>query len=138
MRVTVQEKLQSVSGEKDGAGTPAEVNEVHLSGRVSGGIERRELPSGDGLVTFRLVVARSRRRGAPAGRAPGVDTIDIACWSASTRAVAARLEPGSGVAVDGSLRRRFFATSAGRASRYEVEAGRLRRVGPATQPDRPG
>lgn len=31
------------------------------------------------------------------------------------------------VEVDGSLRRRFFATGAGRVSRYEVEADRVRR-----------
>ena len=30
--------------------------------------------------------------------------------------------------VEGALRRRFFATGAGRASRYEVEAQRLRRL----------
>lgn len=104
----------------------APANEVHLIGRVSGEPESRELPSGDTLVQFRVVVPRPPRRGAP--RSATVDTIDVACWSARARGSAGRLTPGDLVAVDGSLRRRFFATASGRASRYEVEALRVRRV----------
>ncbi|MEE6286437.1 single-stranded DNA-binding protein [Georgenia sp. MJ173] len=99
-------------------------NTVSLVGRVSGEVTEHELPSGDHVANFRLVVPRPES--SPAGRAT-VDTIDVACWSARTRRTAARLTEGTVVAVDGSLRRRFFATSAGRASRYEVEAVRLRR-----------
>ncbi len=117
----------------------AAANRVHLLGRVSADPQHREMPSGDLLVQFRLVVPRpperSRRRAAPADGAgsparavPGVDTIDVACWSGRTRASAGRLHEGDTVEVDGSLRRRFFATGAGRASRYEVEAQRVRRV----------
>ncbi|HLT83709.1 MAG TPA: single-stranded DNA-binding protein [Phototrophicaceae bacterium] len=99
-------------------------NAVSLVGRVSGEVEERELPSGDRLSTFRLVVPRPD---AGEGRAR-VDTIDVACWSGRTRRVAGRVGQGSVVAVEGALRRRFFATGAGRASRYEVEAQRLRRL----------
>lgn len=99
-------------------------NAVSLVGRVSGEVEERELPSGDRLSTFRLVVPRPD---SVEGRAR-VDTIDVACWSGRTRRVAGRVEEGSVVAVEGALRRRFFATGAGRASRYEVEAQRLRRL----------
>ena len=59
---------------------PDEVNLVELTGRVSGNPVRRELPSGDELVTLRLVVART-------GGGP-VDTIDCACWSAGARRAA--------------------------------------------------
>lgn len=106
------------------------VNEVHLVGRVSGEPTVREMPSGDELVQFRLVVPRPPRRtatGTDASRA-AVDTIDVACWSSRVRRVAVRLPDGQGVEVQGSLHRRFFATAAGRASRYEVEAVTLRRV----------
>ena len=103
-----------------------EVNEVCLVGRVSGEVEHRELPSGDALVSFRVVVRRKPRRDQSA-RSPGVDTIDIACWSARTRASAGKLDDGARVRIEGALRRRFFATAAGRASRYEVEAARIRR-----------
>ena len=59
-----------------------EVNRVEITGRVSGPPASRTLPSGDELVTLRVVVARDD--GQP------VDTIDCACWSASTRRAAAR------------------------------------------------
>jgi single-strand DNA-binding protein len=95
------------------------VNTVELAGRVSGEPEARVLPSGDDLVTLRLVVAR------PAGGP--VDTIDLACWSPSARRSASRLTDGDHVHVVGSLRRRFFRTPGGAASRYEVEVTRLSR-----------
>ncbi|OLT22548.1 hypothetical protein BJF81_01850 [Ornithinimicrobium sp. CNJ-824] len=102
------------------------VNDVHLMGRVSGAPVPRELPSGDQLVQFRLVVPRPGRDGDRARRQ--VDTIDVACWSARTRRTALRLPDGQQVEVRGSLRRRFFGTAGGRASRYEVEALAVRRV----------
>lgn len=99
-------------------------NTVLLRGRVSGKEEQRELPSGDHVRMLRVVVPRPPRR----GRAAAVDTIDVACWSASTRRVADRVDVGECVAVSGSLRRRFFKTGAGVTSRYEVEAASLQRV----------
>ncbi|PYG02285.1 single-strand DNA-binding protein [Georgenia satyanarayanai] len=99
-------------------------NAVSLVGRVSGEVVERELPSGDRLTTFRLVVPRSD---GDEGRAR-VDTIDVACWSGRTRRVAGRVGEGTVVAVEGALRRRFFATGGARGSRYEVKAQRLRRL----------
>ena len=98
---------------------PDEVNLVELTGRVSCNPVRRELPSGDELVTLRLVVSRT-------GGGP-VDTIDCACWSAGARRAAGRLADGDRVRVEGALRRRFFRTPGGPASRYEVEVRRLLR-----------
>lgn len=40
------------------AWAPAAVNEVRLVGRVSADVEQRELPSGDLLVSVRVVVGR--------------------------------------------------------------------------------
>ena len=94
-----------------------EVNHVEITGRVSGGPSHRELPSGDELVTLRVVVAR--------GDGQPVDTIDCACWSSTARRAALRLEDGTRVRIEGSLRRRFFRTPVGAASRYEVEVRRL-------------
>lgn len=111
-------------------GTAAEgTNAVHLVRHVSGEVQERTLPSGDPLVTFRLVVPRPARRGARSGRPPGVDTLDVACWTARSRATASRLTEGQVVEVEGAIRRRFFAAGAGRASRYEVEVSRIRRSG---------
>ncbi len=116
--------------ERSGGRADAPVNEVRLVGRVSGEPTVRELPSGDELVQFRLVVPRPPRRGPggrPASRGAG-DPIDVACWGSRVRRSAARLPVGQGVEVRGSLHRRFFAAAGGRASRYEVEALSLRRV----------
>ncbi|MDO5504531.1 MAG: single-stranded DNA-binding protein [Actinomycetia bacterium] len=103
-------------------------NEVHLVGRVSAEPQTRTLPSGDELLTFRLIVARPpRRRATGPGERTQVDVIDIACWSAKARRAAARLQAEMTVCVEGSLRRRFFQTGQGAASRYEVEASAIRR-----------
>jgi single-strand DNA-binding protein len=109
-------------------------NEVHLCGRLSAPAEERTLPSGDVIVTLRIVVPRSRtsrRAGSSDGESrPGqVDTIDVVCWSAGTRRTALRLDAGATIEIEGSLRRRFFATPSGRQSRYEVEAQTLRGPG---------
>lgn len=115
---------------KDAVSDPAAtLNVVTLVGRVSAAPETRELPSGAALVTFRLIVPR------PAGHTAGasndrtrVDVVDIACWNGRTRRSAARLEADVVVRVEGALRRRFFRTGGGTASRYEVEAGSVARV----------
>jgi single-strand DNA-binding protein len=101
------------------------VNSVTLVGRVSAAPDLRDLPSGDRLVTLRLVVDRPPERGSTKRV---VDVIDVACWSKRTQRTASSLGPDDAVRVEGALRRRFFATGSGRASRYEVEAGRLARV----------
>jgi single-strand DNA-binding protein len=108
-------------------------NEVTLVGRVSAAPERRDLPSGDQLFTLRLVVDRPPQSGARAkGHKRAVDVIDVACWTKRTQRTAAGLAADDGVRVEGALRRRFFATGGGRASRYEVEASRLVRVSRAS------
>lgn len=101
------------------------LNEVTLVGRVSAAPEQRELPSGDQLVTLRVVVDRLPAKGA---KKRTVDVIDVACWTRRTQRSASGLAPDDGVRVEGALRRRFFAAGGGRASRYEVEATRLVRL----------
>lgn len=100
-------------------------NTVRLVGRVTSLDTPRELPSGDVVHALRVTVPRPRARGRDR---PGVDTLDVACWSSATRRVAGRLTVGMRVEVEGALRRRFFRAGAGAASRYEVEAVRVRRL----------
>ena len=107
-------------------------NDVVLRGRLPAAAEERALPSGDLIVTLRIVVPRRGgparpRRSTGASRAT-VDTIDVVCWTAATRRAAMRLEPGDTIEVEGSLRRRFFGGGTGRQSRYDVEAGAVRRL----------
>lgn len=112
-------------------------NEVILWGRLSVPAEERTLPSGDTIVTLRVVIPRHGARRGDGSVPPRtrretrkgeVDTIEVVCWTAATRRAALRLSPGALVEVEGALRRRFFGSAGGRQSRYEVEAWTLRRV----------
>ena len=118
---------QAETGEQEPGATR---NEVILVGRVSGVPEERELPSGDCLVSWRVVVDRPPpRRPVPDGvRPPTIDALDCVGWSASVRRTARGLADGDVVAVEGSLRRRFWRGGAGAVSRTEVEVASLRRV----------
>jgi single-strand DNA-binding protein len=105
------------------------VNEVRLVGRLAAAPEQRELPSGDVLVVFRVVVDREGtvdRRGARAG--PSVDTIDCAGWRGDVRRTVSAWRAGDVVEVHGALRRRFWRGPHGPASRCEVAVSRARRV----------
>lgn len=105
-------------------------NEVVLVGRVSAPAEERELPSGDIIMTWRLVVdrpppARGRTHGR---RAATVDTFDCVVWTAKLRRAVRGFAAGDVVAVEGALRRRFWRGGAGAASRCEVEVVAARRM----------
>lgn len=105
-------------------------NEVVLVGRVSGTPEERELPSGDVLVSWRVVLDRpAPRRPLPAGvRRVRIDTVDCVTWGAGVRRTARSLSDGDVVALEGALRRRFWRGSSGASSRTEVEVEALRRL----------
>jgi single-strand DNA-binding protein len=103
------------------------VNEVRLSGRVSGEPRRRVLPSGDTMVSVRIVVPRPARRRPERGAT--VDTLDCVAWLARPRGVLERLGPEDSVVVHGSLRRRFWRGEHGPMSKVEVEVIQARRVG---------
>lgn len=102
-------------------------NEVLLVGRVSGTPEERELPSGDVLVAWRVVVDRPPSRRAT-GRSPTIDTVDCVAWAGAVRRTARGLGDGDVVSLQGSLRRRFWRAGPAAASRTEVEVESLRRV----------
>ncbi len=128
-----QSPTRSTSQSRAPSPTPT-CNEVVLVGRVSAVPERRDLPSGDALVTLRVVVDRPPQKGVTKR---SVDVIDVACWSKRTQRTAGSLVADDGVRVEGALRRRFFAAGGGRASRYEVEATRLVRVSRSAGPPEP-
>jgi len=96
------------------------VNEVLLRGRVSGNPTEKELPSGDHVVEFRIVINRSTR--------DGVDTLDIAAWSGKTRRTGLSLKPEEWVEIHGSVRRRFWRNANGLGSRWQVEASTISRI----------
>lgn len=107
-------------------------NEVVLGGRVSGEPTVRVLPSGDELVSWRLVVGRDNHRVSPTGRQlPTVDTIDCVAFRAGVRRTAARWAGGEVIEVRGELRRRFWRGAQGAASRCEVEVLEIRKISAA-------
>jgi single-strand DNA-binding protein len=98
------------------------VNEVVLVGRVSAEPTTRVLPSGDELVSWRLIVDRDNHGVQPTGiRLPTVDTIDCVAHKAGVRRAASRWSGGEILEVRGALRRRFWRGAQGAASRCEVE-----------------
>lgn len=96
------------------------LNDCLLRGRVSAAATDRELPSGEHVVEFRLIISRSERE--------GVDTLDIAAWSAKSRRTALSLKPGEWVEIAGSVRRRFWQGPAGVASRWQIEGESITRI----------
>jgi single-strand DNA-binding protein len=107
--------------------TTTRFNHVQLVGRLAADAVQRELPSGDRLATFRLVIDRPDD---VAG--PRVDTIDCAVWRADLRRRVGTWGAGDVLRVEGELRRRFWRAGAGVASRYEVEVGTARRLARAS------
>ena len=98
-------------------------NEVLLCGRVCSSAVVKELPSGDVVVEFRIVVDRLSSR----GKKREVDSLDIAAWSASARRSALSLKVDQWIEVTGSVRRRFWQAPSGLASRWQVEAHQIRK-----------
>lgn len=101
-------------------------NSVRLTGKVSADPESRTLPSGDEIVTFRLVV---RRSGAARKRSKQVvDTIECTVWRAALRRSVARIGAGTEVTVTGAIRRRFTSSGGGAVSWVGVEVDSCQRV----------
>ncbi len=107
------------------AETPAR-NEVVLRGRVAAPADERELPSGDTIVTARLIVDRDS---AALGRSSQrVDTIDCVAWLRRVQRSMRGWEQGERVEVTGAIRRRFFRGATGPVSRVEVEIRTVTRL----------
>jgi single-strand DNA-binding protein len=96
------------------------LNDLVLRGRVSQEAVEKELPSGDKVVEFRLIVTRDKQS--------GVDTLDIGAWSSKARRTALTLTPDQWVEVSGSIHRRFWSGPTGLASRWQVEAVEITRI----------
>ena len=105
-------------------------NEVVLVGRLAAPALERELPSGDVLTTWRLVVDRPPpARKLPTGVRPTtIDALDCVTWARALQRTAGSWQAGDLIAVEGALRRRFWRAGARPSSRYEVEVRKARRV----------
>ncbi|MDD2858462.1 MAG: single-stranded DNA-binding protein [Candidatus Nanopelagicales bacterium] len=100
-------------------------NDVHLIGRLGQQVAIRELPSGDEITTFTVVVPRgagAREHG------PSVDSLACQTMRAAIRSKVERWEPGTWVEVHGALRRRFWNSGRGLASATEIDVRTIVRV----------
>jgi len=102
-------------------------NAVSLAGRVSSTPIERELPSGDRVVTFRLVVAREQSPMTAKSKQVS-DWVDCAAWGGRVRRSVASWQVDDRVEIEGALRRRFFKDGGGASTRLEVEVLTGRRV----------
>lgn len=100
--------------------TDYSLNDVMLRGRVSDCAVEKTLPSGDKVVEFRLIVTRIE--------SSGVDTLDIAAWSAKSRRSALTLKADEWIEISGAIHRRFWKAPTGLASRWQVEAVEISRI----------
>ena len=98
-----------------------DLNTITLVGRLAAPAEHRELPSGDSLWTWRVIVNRPPRRRKDDDGKTQVDTIDCATYAKPLGRKVSGWSAGDVVELSGGLRRRFFRTATGAASRYEVE-----------------
>ncbi|MEA2438548.1 MAG: single-strand DNA-binding protein [Thermoleophilaceae bacterium] len=102
-------------------------NEVYLVGRLSGEPMERVLPSGDVLLSWRIVVERpAADRGVSKAT---TDTLECSTVRAGIRRSVSSWAAGDTVEVEGVLRRRFWrASGGGLGSKYEVEARNVKRL----------
>jgi len=112
----------------------ANANRVELLGHLTVPPEPRTLPSGDELVSLRVSVLRpdgSRRDSLPVTVGPAPTRGTRRQPGQATAAIvrlAAKLDEGDTVIVNGWLRRRFWDTGGGlRATRIEVVAETVQR-----------
>lgn len=101
-------------------------NVIRLCGRVAQDPVRRTLPSGDTLVTMRVIVRRgpaARRR----SRVP-VDAFECVGWTQRVQRSMTRLRPDDVVEIGGRLRRRFRRVAGAPVSTVEIELTSCRTV----------
>jgi len=117
---------------------------THSSGTIVGRLgsvsEERELPSGDIVTSFTVIVDRtgaSRRRATRGASSAGprqVDAIPCQAFTAVLRRRIARLEGGTLVEVVGTLRRRFWRAGTALGSAMEVDVQRMAPIKESVQP----
>ncbi len=116
--------MQGKAAKKNSA--HATSSQVSIVGRLGAHLRTRELPSGDVITAFTVVVDR------PAGKRKTVSVDSLACITdrARARAALARMEPGTMVCVEGTLRRRFWrgASAGALGSAMEVLVRSVRKV----------
>ncbi|MBV9485901.1 MAG: single-stranded DNA-binding protein [Frankiaceae bacterium] len=97
-------------------------NEVVIVGRMSTDAVLRELPSGDEVATWRLIVDR------PDNVSGRFDVVECATFNGRVRRQAIAWNPDDVIEVTGALRRRFWKSPVGLQNKYEVHVKRAARL----------
>jgi single-strand DNA-binding protein len=92
-------------------------NEVVLAGRLKDVAKLKVLPSGDEIVTWRLIVARPR----PLATRQSTDWVDCVAFGARVRRAALGWQIDDVIEVNGALRRRFWRGAGGLTNRCEID-----------------
>jgi single-strand DNA-binding protein len=100
-------------------------NRVLLRGRVSAAPVSRVLPSGDRIVSVRVVLSRERTVMTRGSRQPS-DWVECVAWASRPRRSVRSWRPGDTVEIEGALRRRYYRWSGAPTTRVEVEVLKAR------------
>ena len=103
-------------------------NEVVVAGRLSKPAIASQLPSGDELMTWRLVVDHADDEPA------GFDVVECRALSGRVRRQARAWVPGDIIEARGALRHRYWRGPAGLRSKCEVEVVAASRLSRAPRP----
>lgn len=95
-------------------------SQVVIVGRLGSAVTQRELPSGDTVTVFTIIVDRPARASSYGSRVR-VDAIPCQAFRVTVARRLTSLEPGQWVRAEGRLRRRFWRSGAGLGSALEVE-----------------
>jgi single-strand DNA-binding protein len=110
---------------------PASFSEVTVRGRLGARVDQRQLPSGDIVTVFTVVVDRpGRDRQQTGASSASVDAIPCQSFRSPVTRRLATLRTGDWIRIEGTLRRRFWRAGGGLGSAMEVDVRRLDRVRP--------
>lgn len=119
MEICVMKTLQEIPG----------MNEVHLIGKLGQHVFTKEMPSGDVITTFTVIVPRSTR---PRIGNQKVDSLACQTLKSAIRTKVESWPAGTWVEIHGELRRRFWQSGKGLGSATEIEVRTLIRMREST------
>jgi single-strand DNA-binding protein len=100
-------------------------NNVSITGRLGSNVTVRNLPSGDEVTSFTVIVERPEKERVGSTK---VDSIPCQTFRVSVASKVLGLDSGTLVTAQGVLRRRFWKVASGLGSAMEVEVRSLKRA----------
>ena len=101
------------------------INEVHPIGKLGQQVFTKQMPSGDEITTFTVIVPRTSK---PRVSNQKVDSLACQTLKPAIRTKVETWPVGTWVEIQGELRRRFWQSGKGLGSATEIEVRSLIRV----------